>query len=156
MNATRIASIVVAALLMAGCGQGSTATSSSAPNASTAPVATVTPVTTATPNLASTTAPASASDPGRTVCRISDGSGFYYRLVISESEHNLSACNGGATFAGTIDDLLNLPGMDRRCVADNNPAIARFHAFVAVYSDNGSADLAAANAFCQQIGATMG
>jgi hypothetical protein len=59
-------------------------------------------------------------------------------------------------YSGTIDDLLNMSGMDRRCIADSNAAIAQFHALVAVYSDAAGSNLTAAAAFCQSVGATMG
>jgi hypothetical protein len=78
----------------------------------------------------------------------------FYRNVVSFSEHDFRACNGSAPHPGFIEDLLNQPNMDRRCVLDSGRAIAEFHALVGVYSDTKSSNLAAARRFCNAHGGT--
>lgn len=66
--------------------------------------------------------------------------------------HNFTECGTPpALYSGTIDDLLKLPGMDRRCMA-GNADVAQEQADIGVYSDTKRADLAAAKAFCSAKG----
>jgi hypothetical protein len=94
---------------------------------------------------------------GREICQVTESGGTYYRLDISEPEHDLRACGGWPRYTapGELDDLLNIPGMDRRCIVASNAAIVRNHAIIGVYSDTKTADLGGARAYCQAEGGTV-
>lgn len=139
-----VALVVVIALAIALGNQPAPAGARTASAPTSAPQSTPTPTPAAAP----------VADPGREICQVNAAGGTYYRLDISETEHDLRACAGQQRFSGTIDDLLNLPGMDRRCIVASNAAIARNHATVGVYSDTKPADVAAARAYCQAEGET--
>lgn len=129
--------------------------STSAPSAAPSSSA---PATSSPPAPKPTTIPPSptaTTDPGREICSFVEGGGIYYLLVTSETAYNLSACDGGTRYPGTIDDLLlrGPSGMDRRCILPDSYTAAH-EAIVGVYSDTRRADLAAARAFCQANGGT--
>ena len=129
---------LAAVALLTGCGSGS-----SQPAATRAPVATRAPT-------------AQTPDPlGNEICTVTDGSATYYLAVTSMTAHNLSLCNGSPRYRGTIDDLLTITGMDRRCYNDV-ASEAQLQAVVAVYSDSAPGNAKAANAFCRKMGAEPG
>lgn len=92
-------------------------------------------------------------DPNRRICRITTGAGVYYLNVTSAAAHNFRACDGAAPYAGTLDELLALPNMDRRCILGDDYT-AREQAIVGVYSDTAKPNLDAALAFCHANGGT--
>jgi hypothetical protein len=102
------------------------------------------------------TTPATSAAPvsvDRQICRVTGNGGTYYLLVTSATEHNFQACAGATPYAGTIDALLQLPGMDRRCILGDQYT-AQNHAVVGVYSSKAAGDLAAARSFCSANGGT--
>lgn len=112
-----------------------------------------------TPTMPTSAAPATAFDgaSGIRICsqidgRAAGGKGTYYLLVTSQTEHDFRACTGGTSYNGTLDDLFKQPDMDRRCIVGSNDGLARNHALVAVYSDKGKSNLAAARAYCESEG----
>jgi hypothetical protein len=92
-----------------------------------------------------------ATPPDREICRVTDGGGSYYLLVTSATYHNFQACDGATPYDGTMDKLLNLPKMGRRCILGDRYT-ADTHAVVEVYSDTNSANMAAARRFCDANG----
>lgn len=106
------------------------------------------------PAAAATTAAAVSNLPSQMICQVDTGSGAYYLLLTSASDHNFTACDGAAPYAGDIDTLLGAGlGVDRRCFLDN-AFIAQFDASGAVYSDTKKIDLAAAHDYCAANGGT--
>jgi hypothetical protein len=90
--------------------------------------------------------------PGREICGMTVDGGTYYLNVTSETTNDLSACDGGTPFKGTVDDLLGQPRMDRRCILPtdgDSEAMQRFNAIVGVYSASDPVDLDAARGFCR-------
>lgn len=118
-------------------------TAAAEPKASTDPPGTTAPP----PPLTSAAAPASTAPPDRQICRVTDGAGSYYLYVTSATDHDFRACTGAVAYSGTIDGLLNLPGMDRRCILGAQYT-AIYNAIVGVYSDTKTANLAAARRYC--------
>jgi hypothetical protein len=105
---------------------------------------------------ASTAAPSTPATPvsaDQRICRVTSNGGAYYLLVTSATEHNFQACAGAAPYAGTLDDLFKVPGMDRRCILPDQYT-ARNHAIVGVYSDTVTGNLTAARSFCFANGGT--
>jgi hypothetical protein len=92
-----------------------------------------------------------ATPPDREICRVTDNGGSYYLLVTSATYHNFQACDGATPYDGTMDKLLNLPKMGRRCILGDQYT-ADNHALVGVYSDTDSANMAAARRFCDANG----
>jgi len=135
---------VIAALgAIAACGGQSTG--------SATPQATPLQVGSATPTPIITPAPV-ANDTTR-LCKVTATSGgVYYLDVTSATEHDFRACNGAEPYNGTLDTLLAMSGMDRRCILDSNEAIARFRALVGVYSDTMDGNISAARQFCRSQG----
>jgi hypothetical protein len=121
---------------------------------SSTPIAAPSAPPTASPSTASkSSAPAAAQDPGREICSFTASGGTYYLSVVSETDHNMSACAGGTRYRGTLDDLFTVPGMDRRCIL--GPAgTAKYDALVGVYSTSRAADLREARAYCIANGGT--
>lgn len=147
MRTLLLAAPIAALVCVAACSTGS-------PSGSLPAIPDPTPTT---PPLITTGGP-SGMGPGREICAVTDSAaGTYYLLVTSETVNDLSACQGGTPFKGTVDDLLRLPRMDRRCILPTDggsAAMRRFHAIVAVYSSADHADLAAAGGFCRANGGT--
>jgi hypothetical protein len=148
---------VAALILVSGCVSGaetaSSATSTSAlstPDVATSVTGIPEPVVTSEPQTPTTASfdPSSGSE----ICSVTDGSGRYYLNVTSQAEHDFRVCEGGAPYGGSLDDLFQLPHMDRRCIVASNDALARNHGLVGVYSDTTAADLAAARAYCTAQG----
>ncbi len=108
---------------------------------------------TATPVAAAPIAPPTAAQPDWIrICKMTDGDGIFYLNITSAAAHNFSDCGGRpAWYSGTIDNLFNLPGMDRRCMT-GNADVAQEQAIIGVYSDTKKPDLAAAKTFCSTKG----
>jgi hypothetical protein len=123
------------------------AAASPAPSAAPLPATALSP--TPAPIAAAPSAPVRSAQPDWIkICKIDDGNGTYYFNISSAVAHNFTACGTSPVlYSGTIDDLLRLPGMDRRCVS-GNADVAQEQADIGVYSDTKQADLAAAKAFC--------
>jgi hypothetical protein len=119
---------------------------------STTPPTTFAPAPPTTPAAAPTPASSPVS-PHRRICRVTESAGSYYLNVTSAMDHNFQACAGATPYPGTLDDLLNLPGMDRRCILGDQYT-AQNHALVGVYSDSASPNLTAAREFCTANGGT--
>lgn len=124
-----------------------TAAASPAPSAAPLPATALSP--TPAPIAAAPSTPVRSAQPDWIkICKIDDGNGTYYLNISSATAHNFTACGTPpALYSGTIDDLLRLPGMDRRCMS-GNADVAQEQADIGVYSDTKQADLAAAKAFC--------
>jgi hypothetical protein len=105
------------------------------------------------PSAATSSAPAQSEEPDWVkICKITEGNGAFYLHISSAVAHNFTKCGiPPALYSGTIDDLLKLPGMDRRCLA-SNADVAQEQADISVYSDTERADLAAAKTFCSAKG----
>jgi hypothetical protein len=93
--------------------------------------------------------------PNEEICRVADSAGSYYLNVTSEPSYRASACSGAEPFSGAIHDLLNLPGVHRRCILGSDYAVTSTHAVVSVYSDGEVPNLSAAKAFCYAHGGTQ-
>jgi hypothetical protein len=107
----------------------------------------------AAPNAVAPSAPArSAQSDWIKICKITDGNGIFYLNISSAAARDFTECGGAPAFYnGTIDDLLKLPGMDRRCMA-GDADVAQEQASIGVYSDTKRSDLTAAKAFCSTKG----
>lgn len=125
--------------------------------ASPAPSAVPLPATAPSPALApiatASSAPVRSAQPDWIkICKITDGNSTFYLNISSAAAHNFTECGiPPALYGGTIDDLLKLPGMDRRCLS-GNADVAQEQADIGVYSDAKRADLAAAETFCSAKG----
>jgi hypothetical protein len=111
------------------------------------------PSSTSAPNAAVPSAPARSAQPDWIkICKITEGNGTFYLNISSAAAHNFTECGiAPAFYSGTIEDLLKLPGMDRRCLT-GNADVAQEQAVIGVYSDTKRADLAVAKAFCSTKG----
>lgn len=98
--------------------------------------------------------PAVSAPPDNMTCRAVDPrtGGVYYLSVSSGSWRTLTACNGHEPYDATVGELLDLPGVDRRCFAPDNYFP---HQLVAVYSGRGLG-LTAAEEFCRAVGGSNG
>ena len=92
--------------------------------------------------------PATDSRPDSMVCKMDADGGSYYVLAISAFEHDFTVCLGATTYAGTIDQMLGIKGMGRRCILGDE-AMNKYHASVGIYSDRKAVDLAAARSYCK-------
>jgi hypothetical protein len=138
--------IAAAALSVTGCSNSTPAVGS---NSATSDVQT-------TPALITTGGP-SGMGPGQEICKVDESGGSYYLYVTSKTLNNLTACGGGTPFKGTIDNLLNLPNMDRRCIlptVGGTGTTPTSNAIVGVYSDTTQSGLSAANNYCEANGGT--
>jgi hypothetical protein len=110
--------------------------------------------TTAPPSTAPTASPASSQS--EHICQVTSGGGTYFLSVTNVQGQDLRACAGATTYSGRLDSLLNMPGMDRRCVLDSAASVAQYHAVVGIYSDVTSSNLKAAQTFCTDNHGTFG
>ena len=104
-----------------------------------------TPDAPAAPTVPAAASPAADPGPDSMICHAASG---VYLFLHSAAWHDYDLCTGDAPFTGTIDDLLNIPGMDRRCFIQDAVKTSG-----AVYSARGKA-LIAARAYCAVHGGT--
>ncbi|MFJ4653909.1 hypothetical protein ACIP5Y_21810 [Nocardia sp. NPDC088792] len=134
-------SVSIAAMCVAGC-----------ESSSTPPAPSTTP-----PLMPDTTVELSGGPSGNglgyEICRFNNKGGTYYLQVISRTDNNLSACNGGTPYIGDLDDLFNtVTGLDRRCLMNSPEQLQLFDANVAIYSSSARNDIDAAKTQCDAYG----
>lgn len=144
-----IACTTAAVGVLAGC--ASSTNTSAADSSAAAPTLTSTPLM----SPAADTGGPSSMGPGQEWCRFTDNGGTYYANVTSESDFDLSFCDGATPVQVPDYDFygLNLtPGMNIRCWLEGPEQITRFDALVVLYSGSDPADVAAVEARCAAEG----
>ena len=81
------------------------------------------------------------------ICASVDAAGTFYAVVTSP-DHNFTMCAMFKKFDGSLADLMQMPGMKRRCALSAQVDINVDAKEVAIYSDGQTGDLSEATEFC--------